>query len=76
MAPVSSGVPTFAEKHYTPKEIAALWSVHENSVRRLFIDEEGVLKLGALNKRKARSYVTLRIPAHVVDRVYRQRTQQ
>ena len=72
-AAVSIGVSAF-ERHLTPQEIAELWRVDENTVRRIFIDEPGVLRLGNLSKRGKRSYVTLRIPAAVVERVYRQRT--
>lgn len=62
------------DRHFTPQEIAALWCVDENTIRRLFLDEPGVLRLGNLSKRGKRSYVTLRIPAAVAERVYRERT--
>ena len=59
-------------RHYTPKELATAWHVHENTIRRLFADEPGVLKLG--NKRRGcREYFTLRIPEDVVARVYQER---
>ncbi len=70
---MSIAAPSAVERHFTPKEIAALWGIHEVSVRRLFIDEPGVLKLGNLSKRSKRSYVTLRIPESVLDHVSRQR---
>lgn len=72
-AAVSIGLPAL-ERHFTPQEIADLWRVDENTVRRIFLDEPGVLRLGNLSKRGKRSYVTLRIPATVLERVYRQRT--
>lgn len=59
-------------RHYTPKEIAVAWGVHENTIRRLFADEVGVLKL-SLKKRGRREYVTLRIPPSVLQRVYAER---
>jgi hypothetical protein len=65
--------PTPLERHFTPKEIAEIWRIDENTVRRIFQDEPGVLRLGNLSKRGKRAYVTLRIPAAVLERVYRQR---
>src|SRR5260370_34269936 len=33
------------ERHYTPKELATLWALDETTIRRLFYDEPGVLKI-------------------------------
>ena len=33
----------FAGKIYTPRELAELWQLSENSIRRLFADERGFL---------------------------------
>lgn len=63
------------EQHYTVSQIAEWWAVAENTVRRAFTLEPGVLKIS--NRRSLtskREKVTLRIPASVYDRVYRQRT--
>lgn len=68
---LGSGASPFETLH-TPQEIAKLWRVDVNTVRRLFIDQPGVLKL-ATAKRGKRSYVTLRIPPAVVERVFRER---
>lgn len=51
------------ERHYTPKELAKLWQLDESTVRRLFQNEPGVLKIGQTGRRAKRDYVTLRIPA-------------
>lgn len=65
--------PPEAERYYTPQEIAEMWKVAERTVRRTFIDQPGVLKLGrAISNRHKRSYVTLRIPASVLARYYRE----
>lgn len=72
-APVSRTTCTPFEVHYTPQQIAELWCIDANTIRRLFIDEPGVLRLGNSHRGK-RSYVTLRIPAGVVERVYKERT--
>jgi hypothetical protein len=62
------------ERHFTPAELAETWSLDVSSVRRLFIDEAGVFKIGKAERRDGkRSYVTLRIPASVAERVYRAR---
>ena len=61
-------------KVYTPAELAALWQLSENSIRRLFQDEPGVFIMGDANPRGRRGYCTLRIPAAVVERVWKERT--
>lgn len=60
------------EKHYTVKELAEKLGVSYWTVRRMFIDTPGVLKLGARGRRKKRDHLTLRIPASVADRFYRE----
>jgi len=62
-------------KLHTPAEVAAAWQLDVSTVRRLFQDERGVLKLSRGAARNGRrSYVTLRIPQSVLERVYRERT--
>ena len=59
------------ERHYTVKELAALWKLSANTVTRIFRDELGVLRIGRDRPRRGRrSYTTLRIPESVVQRVY------
>jgi hypothetical protein len=65
------------ETHYTIAEIAQQWKLSEDTVRKLFIDEPGVLKIGEgsrlLGGRKyKRRYFVLRIPAAVLRRVEQQ----
>jgi len=62
------------ERHYTPKELAELWRLDESTVRRMFQDEPGVLKIGETGRRGKRDYVTLRIPPSTAARFYRART--
>jgi len=65
---------TAFERHFTPKQLADLWLFHESTVRRMFIDEPGVLKYGKASRHDGRrDYVTLRIPESVARRVYEQR---
>lgn len=58
----------------TPRQIADAWQLSEQSVRRLFQDRPGVFKLGVSNPRGRRGYVTLRIPAAIVEQVWMERT--
>jgi hypothetical protein len=70
----AEGISAFG-RIYTPKELAQLWQLSENSIRRLFQDEPGVFILGDSNPRgKRRGYTTLRIPEAVAIRVFRART--
>ena len=64
------------ERHFTPKELAELWRLDESTVRRLFQDEPGVLRIGQVGRRSTRDYVTLRIPASTAARFYRERMGQ
>lgn len=62
---------TAFERHFTPKQLAELWLLHESTIRRLFLDEPGVLKYGNSYSRSGRrEYITLRIPESVARRVY------
>lgn len=64
------------EKHYSPQDIAELWGVSVDLVRDLFRGEPGVVDLrggDSARGRARRSYSTIRIPKHVVQRVYARR---
>ena len=61
------------ERHYTPKELAEVWRLDESTIRRMFQDEPGVLRIGATGRRGKRDYVTLRIPASAAARFYQAR---
>jgi len=62
---------TSAEKHYSVLELAELWNLSENTIRRIFENEPGVLKWGSREGRFKRRYTTLRIPETVVLRVHK-----
>lgn len=64
-------VQTFNEPHYTVEQVAEMWNLSKDSVRRLFLSEEGVLRISRPGTRYKRSYTTLRIPESVLNRVYR-----
>lgn len=59
-------------RHYTVAEIAAMWNLSKDTVRRIFQNEPGVLVLGGRSQGHKRCYTTLRIPQSVLERVYRQ----
>ncbi len=61
----------FRQHHYTVAEVAKMWNLGLDAVRRLFEAEPGVLVLGGNGGRVNRRYTTLRIPQSVVERVYR-----
>jgi len=64
--------PDFAKRHYSVAEIAFLWNLSSDKVRRLFEAEPGVLVLGGAQSRYGRRrHRTLRIPESVAERVYR-----
>jgi hypothetical protein len=60
-----------AERHYTVAEIAEMWNLSTDAVRRLFCNEPGVLSLGRTPSVSRRRYTTLRIPQSVLERVHR-----
>ena len=63
------------EPHYRPKDLAKLWGLDESTVRRLFQDEPGVLKIGRTGRRDGkRDYVSIRIPESVALRVHQERS--
>ena len=55
-------------KFFTAKQLAELWNLSEDVIRKEFENEPGVLKLARKRKGK-RPYKTLRIPREVADRV-------
>lgn len=64
-------VPSFTQCHYTVRELAELWKLSDDKIRELFENEPGVIVIGEQWSGRKRRYVTLRIPEHVAERVYR-----
>jgi hypothetical protein len=62
-----------SETHFTVQELAQLWRVSPDSIRRLFRDEPGVVHFGR-SKRNRRIYDPIRIPQTIAERVYRRLT--
>jgi hypothetical protein len=73
-APVECA-PEFAVRHYSPAELAELWGLSVDTIRKLFDREPGVMVIRNPSPRPGkRSYTTMRIPADVVERVHRRLT--
>ena len=51
----------FRIRHYSVAEVAELWKLSEDSVRRLFEHERDVIVMGARPLGSGRSYRTLRL---------------
>jgi len=58
------------EPKFTPEELAQIHKLHPSTIRKLFVDEEGVIRLGHPGLGRRRQYFTLRIPASVAARVF------
>jgi hypothetical protein len=64
--------PASTERHYSCAEVAEMWNLSVDCVRKIFEDEPGVIVIGnSRSQRGKRSYTTLRIPQSVLDRVHR-----
>jgi hypothetical protein len=63
--------PVALERHYTVSELSKLWFFSENTIRRLFSQEPGVIKIARQQTRIKRGYTSLRIPERVAQRVHR-----
>ncbi len=66
---------TSSEQHFSVAEIAASWGLCENTVRNLFAEEEGVIKLQSprslITRNSTRKpYTSLSISVSARDRVY------
>ena len=70
--PLPSKAP--AERKYRPDEIAREYCLHVETVRRMFFDEPGVIKIGHPTLNNKHRHYRLRIPESVVRRVFAART--
>jgi len=66
----SNGAPVEA-RHYSPSQLAEAWGLSVETIRAIFRQEPGVLKLGSTGTKYKRGYTTLRIPQEVAARVHR-----
>lgn len=66
----TAGVPAL-ERHYTVAELSKLWFFSENTIRRLFTKEPGVVKIARPHTKLKRGYTSMRIPEQIAQRVHR-----
>jgi transposase len=62
------------EKHYSVRQVAEMWGYSEETIRRLFRKEKGVLKIGSPETRYKRKRWQLSIPESVLLRVHKARS--
>jgi len=67
----SAATAVASERHYAPSEVAELWHLDVETIRRLFQDEPVVVVLHAPFKKGRRPYKTIRIPRSVLERVHK-----
>jgi len=58
------------EKHYTVQQVAQLWGWSDDTVRRVFGREAGVIAITHSERRDKRPYSKLSIPESVLLRVH------
>jgi hypothetical protein len=56
------------EKHYTCHELSELWKLAPDTIRALFRDTPGVLKISRPARRNKRGYTSFRIPESVAQK--------
>jgi len=56
------------EKHYRISELSRMWSLGRETVRRLVMNEPGVLKV---RLGRAKRHTTYSVPAEVAERIHR-----
>lgn len=59
------------ERHFRPTELAKMWGLSVDIIRRLFEGEQGVIRIGHSEQLYKRKYVSLSIPESVAMRVHR-----
>lgn len=48
--------PAFDEPHYSVAELAGIWRLDQSTIRRMFQDEPGVLKIGKAGRRDGKRW--------------------
>ncbi len=66
----TSAVGAVEERKYTAIELAKEFKLHPDTIRKMFMDEAGTIKLGRPGARGRRQRYVLRIPESVVRRVF------
>ena len=63
-------VTAIEEEIFTSEELAASKKLHPSTIRKMFMNQPGVIRLGHAAFGERRQYFTLRIPASVAHRVF------
>lgn len=58
------------EKHFTVQQVVDLWGYSTSMIRKMFSNEDGVLRVGHAETRFRRKRFHLRIPESVLMRVH------
>jgi hypothetical protein len=61
------------ERHYSPQQVADMWGVSANTVRRAFRGEPGVVEFGSDETLRHRRRKIMRIPESALIRVHERR---
>lgn len=64
------------EKHFSVIEISKMWKLCPDTIRAIFKDASGVIRIDRPKTRKKRAYLSLRIPESVMQRVHHNLTKQ
>jgi len=72
--PACDGVPLHQQRHYHINELAELWGMSPNMIRRWFENEPDVLRITVGYGRGKDHRVCLRIPESVAERVHREKS--
>lgn len=59
------------EQHFSPRELAERWDLSAGTIRTLFDNEPGVIRIDRPEQCHKRGYRSLRIPASVAARVHK-----
>ena len=58
---------SFAERHYRISELARLWSLGRETVRKIVMDEPGVIKI---RQGRKKAHTTYSVPESVARRIH------
>lgn len=59
------------EAHYSVSQVAQMWGLGVDLIRRIFEHADGVIKIVSPERLHKRRYTTLRIPEGVLRRIHR-----
>ena len=59
---------TTFERHYRIRELSAMWGIGRETIRRIVVDEPGVVKI---RMGRRRYHTTYSVPASVAERIHK-----